>query len=91
MNKENALGEKLWHLYLYNDVIFKSTDPLTVYISDWSVKPSAEVINNRPVYYDFEIVCAMDQVYSRNTWRKHLVDIKKEEITNINAVDELIS
>ena len=91
MNKENALGEKLWHLYLYNDVIFKSTDPLTVYISDWSVKPSAEVINNRPVYYDFEITCAMDQVYSRNTWRKHLVDIKKEEITNINAVDELIS
>ena len=33
MNAENSLGEKLWHLNIYNNVIFKPTKPLVVYIS----------------------------------------------------------
>lgn len=68
MNAENSLGEKLWHLNIYNNVIFNTTKPLVVYISEWSYKASEERDGNEPVYYDFEITCALDQVYSRKTW-----------------------
>ena len=46
--------------------------PLVVYISSWSYKPSEEMDGDEHVYYDFDITCAMDQVYSRNTWYKIL-------------------
>jgi hypothetical protein len=46
--------------------------PLVVYISEWSYKASEERDGNDPVYYDFEITCALDQVYSRDTWNKIL-------------------
>ena len=68
MNAENSLGEKLWHLNIYNNVIFNTAKPLVVYISEWSYKASEERDGNEPVYYDFEITCALDQVYSRKTW-----------------------
>ena len=68
MNAENSLGEKLWHLNIYNNVIFNTVKPLVVYISEWSYKASEERDGNEPVYYDFEITCALDQVYSRETW-----------------------
>ena len=68
MNRENRLGAKLWHLNIFNNVIFNPARPLVVYISKWSYKPSEEMDGNNPVYYDFDIECAMDQVYSRNTW-----------------------
>ena len=77
MNKSNSLGEKLWHLNIYNDVIFKSNTPLIVYISEWSVKHSDEIIHDEPVYYDFEITCALDQTYSRDAWIRHLADNDK--------------
>lgn len=72
MNIENSLGEKLWHLNIYNNVIFNTTKPLVVYISEWSYKASEERDGNEPVYYDFEITCALDQVYSREIWNKIL-------------------
>ena len=72
MNAENSLGEKLWHLNIYNNVVFNTTKPLVVYISEWSYKASEERDGNEPVYYDFEITCALDQVYSRETWYKIL-------------------
>lgn len=68
MNRENCLGSKLWHLHLFNNVIFNPARPLVVYISKWSYKPSEEMDGNSPVYYDFDIECSMDQVYSRDTW-----------------------
>lgn len=73
MNIENSLGEKLWHLNIYDNVIFNMAKPLVVYISEWSYKASEERDGNDPVYYDFEITCALDQVYSRDTWNKILV------------------
>lgn len=72
MNRNNCLGEKLWNLNLFDNVIFNKAKPLVVYISSWSYKPSEEMDGNEHVYYDFEITCAMDQVYSRNTWFKTL-------------------
>lgn len=72
MNIENSLGEKLWHLNIYDNVIFNMAKPLVVYISEWSYKASEERDGNDPVYYDFEITCALDQVYSRDTWNKIL-------------------
>lgn len=72
MNAENSLGEKLWHLNIYNNVIFNTTKPLVVYISEWSYKASEERDGNEPVYYDFEITCALDQVYSRKIWNNIL-------------------
>ena len=69
MNVENALGEKLWYLYIYTNVFFNADKPLTVYISDWSIKPSEETIYGKPVYYDLEITCALDQIYSRDRWK----------------------
>ena len=72
MNAENSLGEKLWHLNIYNDVVFNTAKPLVVYISEWSYKASEERDGNEPVYYDFEITCALDQVYSRTIWDKIL-------------------
>lgn len=75
-NKNNALGEKLWYLYLYEDVIFKKNDPLIVYISDWTYQPSEEYDLNLgtgiPVYYEFTVNCVLDQVYSRDVWNKKL-------------------
>lgn len=73
-NKSNALGEKLWYLHLYENVIFNKNDPLIVYISDWSYQMSEEYdMNfNCPVYYEFTINCVLDQVYSRDVWQKKL-------------------
>ena len=76
MNAENSLGEKLWHLNIYNNVIFNMTKPLVVYISEWSYKASEERDGNEPVYYDFEITCALDQVYSRKIWNNILATPK---------------
>lgn len=80
MNRANALGQKLWHLNLYNNVIFSSAKPLVVYISEWSVKPSEEMIGDLHVYYDFEITCAMDQVYSRDTWFENILNFTRKDI-----------
>ena len=80
MNRTNALGQKLWHLNLYSNVIFSSAKPLIVYISEWSVKPSEEMIGDLHVYYDFEITCAMDQVYSRDTWFENILNFTRKEI-----------
>ena len=73
-NKSNALGEKLWYLHLYENVIFNKDNPLIVYISDWSCQRSEEYdMNiNQPVYYEFTINCVLDQVYSRGIWQKKL-------------------
>ena len=72
MNRANCLGEKLWNLNIFDNVIFNKAKPLVVYISSWSYKPSEEMDGDEHVYYDFDITCAMDQVYSRNTWYKIL-------------------
>ena len=84
-NINNCLGEKLWGLYLYNNFLFKR--PLTVYIKDWSVKPSQETnlitftngsneteYIRRPVYYQFELTCSLDQTYSIDQWSQILSD-----------------
>lgn len=73
-NKENMLGEKLWELHLYEDVIFKKHNPLIVYISDWSMQNSEEFdLNlNEPIYREFTITCVLDQVYSREQWNRIL-------------------
>lgn len=86
MNAENSLGEKLWHLNIYNNVIFKTTKPLVVYISEWSYKASEERDGNEPVYYDFEITCALDQVYSRTIWDKILARPKPATKSPTNGV-----
>lgn len=86
MNAENSLGEKLWHLNIYNNVIFKTTKPLVVYISEWSYKASEERDGNEPVYYDFEITCALDQVYSRKIWDKILARPKPATKSPTNGV-----
>ena len=86
MNAENSLGEKLWHLNIYNNVIFKTTKPLVVYISEWSYKASEERDGNEPVYYDFEITCALDQVYSRTIWDKILTRPKPATKSPTNGV-----
>lgn len=86
MNAENSLGEKLWHLNIYNNVIFKTTKPLVVYISEWSYKASEERDGNEPVYYDFEITCALDQVYSRETWYSILARPKPATKPTANGV-----
>ena len=86
MNAENSLGEKLWHLNIYNNVVFNTTKPLVVYISEWSYKASEERDGNEPVYYDFEITCALDQVYSRETWYKILARPKPATKPQTNGV-----
>ena len=81
-NRVNALGEKLWALYLYDNFLFKR--PLTVFVKYWTVKPSQEintikVVNGsevnfiqRPVYYQFELTCSLDQTYSIDQWNEVL-------------------
>lgn len=83
MNRANCLGEKLWNLNIFDNVIFNKAKPLVVYISSWSYKPSEEMDGNEHVYYDFDITCAMDQIYSRNTWYKIL---KNEKNTSEQAL-----
>lgn len=75
-NRVNALGEKLWYLHLYEDVIFKKSNPLIVYISDWSYQMSEEYDTTlgEPVYYEFTINCVLDQVYSRDVWLDKLCE-----------------
>lgn len=87
LNRENCLGAKLWHLHIYDNVIFKATKPLVVYISEWSYKPSEEVDNEEPVYYDFELTCALDQVYSRKVWFDKIADIKEAPSSNLVTFD----
>ena len=72
LNNNNALGSKLWFLNIYDDIIFNSTHPLIVYISDWNVKISNESLNGMPVYYDFSLTCNLDQIYSRSQWSRIL-------------------
>lgn len=83
-NRLNCMGEKLWALYLYNNFLFKR--PLTVFVKDWSVKPSQEINSikvdagthyeyiQRPVYYEFTLTCSLDQTYSIEQWKHVLND-----------------
>lgn len=77
-NRKNSLGMKLWTLNIYDNIIFSPASPLIVYVKDWSYKPSTESnINGDPLYYDFEIICTLDQVYSRVQWNRILsTDLK---------------
>lgn len=74
LNNNNALGSKLWFLNIYDDIIFNSTHPLIVYVSDWTVKFSDESLDGTPVYYDFNLTCHLDQVYSRSQWSRILAN-----------------
>ena len=90
-NRNNSFGEKLWYLNIYNDVIFKNTSPLIVYISDWTVKYSEECYaGGKPMYTDFTITCCLDQVYSRKTWYSMLVDdiLNMDMVENTNLVQQ---
>lgn len=75
-NKSGMLGQKLWYLSLYEDVVFNKATPLIVYIADWSVQPSEEfdISIGKPIYYDFSITCALDQVYSLEQWQRVLAN-----------------
>lgn len=63
-NQSNALGSKLWHLYIFT-WLFKY--PLPVFIKNWRYKKS----NENGVSYDFTISCEFDQVYSKDTWKTY--------------------
>ena len=71
-NKDNGMGERLWHLVLYPDVFFSKENPLIVYISNWEIKYSEETSESGPIYCDFKITCNLDQIYSRAQWYKIL-------------------
>lgn len=64
INTKNGLGEKLWSLYLYHNFLLQEERSFTVYIKDWEVVQSKEFTSTGPIYVDFTITCALDQVYS---------------------------
>lgn len=64
INTSNGLGEKLWHLYIYHNFLLKENEAFTVYIKSWEAIQSKEFIDSVPLYVDFNITCALDQVYS---------------------------
>lgn len=70
-NKKNFYGAKLWYLKILPG-IFKN--PLIVYIDSWGVTYSKEINPDtlEPIWVEFNINCAMDQVASAPTWAKYL-------------------
>lgn len=75
-NARNGLGEKLFHLFIYNNFLLKKNTPLTVVIKDWEIKPSTEYIVSDAAYYDISITCGFDQVYSIDQWN-NCIDLNK--------------
>ena len=70
-NQKNFYGAKLWYLKILPG-IFKN--PLIVYIDSWGVTYSKEINPDtlEPIWVEFNINCAMDQVASGPTWAKYL-------------------
>lgn len=70
-NQKNFYGAKLWYLKILPG-IFKN--PLIVYIDSWSVTYSKEINPDtlEPIWVEFNINCAMDQVASAPVWAKYL-------------------
>lgn len=70
-NQKNFYGAKLWYLKVLPG-IFKN--PLIVYIDSWGVTYSKEINPDtlEPIWVEFNINCAMDQVASGPTWAKYL-------------------
>ena len=70
-NQKNFYGAKLWYLKILPG-IFKN--PLIVYIDSWGVTYSKEINPDtlEPIWVEFNINCAMDQVASAPTWAKYL-------------------
>lgn len=70
-NQKNFYGAKLWYLKILPG-IFKN--PLIVYIDYWGVTYSKEINPDtlEPIWVEFNINCAMDQVASAPTWAKYL-------------------
>ena len=70
-NQKNFYGAKLWYLKVL-PVIFKN--PLIVYIDSWGVTYSKEINPDtlEPIWVEFNINCAMDQVASAPIWAKYL-------------------
>lgn len=70
-NQKNFYGAKLWYLKVLPG-IFKN--PLIVYIDSWGVTYSKEINPDtlEPIWVEFNINCAMDQVASAPVWAKYL-------------------
>lgn len=70
-NQKNFYGAKLWYLKILPG-IFKN--PLIVYIDSWGVTYSKEINPDtlEPIWVEFNINCAMDQVASAPVWAKYL-------------------
>lgn len=70
-NQKNFYGAKLWYLKILPG-IFKN--PLIVYIDSWGVTYSKEINPDtlEPIWVEFNINCAMDQVASAPIWAKYL-------------------
>lgn len=70
-NQKNFYGAKLWYLKVLPG-IFKN--PLIVYIDSWGVTYSKEINPDtlEPIWVEFNINCAMDQVASAPIWAKYL-------------------
>lgn len=70
-NQKNFYGAKLWYLKILPG-IFKN--PLIVYIESWGVTYSKEINPDtlEPIWVEFNINCAMDQVASAPVWAKYL-------------------
>lgn len=61
-NMDNSLGAKLWSLNIF-PWLFKMSIP--VYVASWTYTKSAEY----DAYYDFNIKCVCDQIFSRDRWK----------------------
>ena len=71
-NSISSYGAQLYKLTIY-PFIFK--EPLVVYISSWTAKPSKEMNGDNYYYYDFTLSCTMDQVPCAVTWRQNILQI----------------
>lgn len=71
-NSVSSYGAQLYKLTIY-PFIFK--EPLIVYISSWTAKPSKEMNGDSYYYYDFTLSCTMDQVPCAGTWRQNILQI----------------
>jgi len=65
-SKDNY-GAALYKLKIFP---FLFRDPLIVYVSNWSMKPSKEysIDKDTNFYFDFTVTCTMDQIPDGNTW-----------------------
>lgn len=72
INSVSSYGAQLYKLTIY-PFIFK--EPLIVYISSWTAKPSKEMNGDSYYYYDFTLSCTMDQVPCAGTWRQNILQI----------------